>query len=660
MSAFHLRLVYILVAVNVLAHIGDLPIWIIGYAMVFIIWRWLHDVTSIYCPGRWGAAFFGVVGSVGIWFQFNKLIGDPASSALLVVMIALKTLEVRAYRDLMSVTYLCLLLLMAKLLNSQSLTMTLFLFADVTAILALMYLYHQPYSDRGLPWRRAVKLLGMASPVFILLFFLFPRFNFALFQRPSDDSKIGFSGHVRPGAVSRLAQSDKVAFRAFFVSGFRPPVSRLYWRGAVLEEGSGMNWDPAGYKWIPLGRAPTDDQVEIRIEEGGSPWLFTLDFPMGAVMSTPARQTELRESTGSTFSLSTPLRSQEYYAFSYDLDMPDNGRRDKEIATSKVVEPPKGKLKELIDSWVDAQGKPEQALNKIRTYFEEGDFRYTLAPPKVDSVEDFLFTSHRGFCEHYAAATTTLLRLMGIPARVVVGYQGGSPSLMGDYWIVYQRDAHAWLEYWEEARSRWVRLDPTAWVAADRVALGGQSYFEQNQSAGTLNAESGLLASLVGRKAMIWLMRSRLVFDQAEVMWTTFLVRYDFKYQQNLLASLGIKDVSRKLLFGALLGGLVVLGLLTAWLMRLLDFRRRDLAAQVYHEIRRRLANAGLEESAVQGPLTTCRQAVLKWPHLVHDLELLFGRVIEARYGQLPLSEDDAIELRKRLRRLPLNSAQHD
>jgi len=144
MTGLQQRLVYILVAINVVVHIGDMPLWIPAISLVFVLWRWLADVYRLWCPGRWGAAFLGALGTGAVYIEFNRLIGDPASTAILLIMVSLKTLEIRSYRDLMAVTYLCLLLLMAKLLSSQSMAMTVFMFADLTAILALMHLYHVP------------------------------------------------------------------------------------------------------------------------------------------------------------------------------------------------------------------------------------------------------------------------------------------------------------------------------------------------------------------------------------------------------------------------------------------------------------------------------------------------------------------------------------
>ncbi len=659
MTGLQQRLVYLLVAINVAIQIGDLPIWIPTLGITFVLWRWLADVYRVWCPGRWGAAVIGAIASGGVYLEFNTLIGDPASTALLVLMISLKALEIRSYRDLMTVTNLSLLLLMSKLLNSQSMTMAVFMFVDLTAILALMHLYHMPNPGRGLPWKRAARLLLTAAPVLIVLFILFPRFNISLFQRgQQESSQVGFSGRIRPGDVSRLARSDEIAFRAFFKGGFRPPITRLYWRGAVLDKEDGLNWDPMGSRTPAQRRIPTDDQIEIMIQEGGAPWLFTLDWPSSVVMSSSVRQLDLLEGRGLTFSLRAPLNSRETYAISY-LSSPRMVVWDKkEVSEALQVSEPSDEMKELLQEWKDVFGKSEPAIANIRRYFLDNQFSYTLSPPPVRNLSDFLFRTRRGFCEHFSSSTATLLRHLKVPARVIVGYQGGAPSMMGDYWIVYQRDAHAWVEYWDEVRNSWARLDPTAWVAEERVALGGQRFFER--TAGT--AEDGILASTLsqwlGPNFARMLMRSRLIFDQAEIYWITYLLRYDFNFQKNLWAMLGWERITRGALFLISVMAMIFMGLILVLWAKRGEKLRRDVGARLEFELTRQLGRLGLRRDQAEGPVKFFSRAFEKWPEARDELEELSAMVVGIRYGDQPVSEAQVIDFRRRLRRLNVNSAQ--
>src|SRR6185436_11536860 len=100
-----------------------------------------------------------------------------------------------------------------------------------------------PEGGRGFQWKRSLRLVLLGMPLVLVLFILFPRTNLSMFRRTGGhQNSIGFTDRLEPGSVARLAGSDDVAFRAFFRSGFVPPMSRLYWRGAVLNEGNGLTW----------------------------------------------------------------------------------------------------------------------------------------------------------------------------------------------------------------------------------------------------------------------------------------------------------------------------------------------------------------------------------------------------------------------------------
>ncbi|MGE0763173.1 MAG: DUF3488 and DUF4129 domain-containing transglutaminase family protein [Bdellovibrionales bacterium] len=649
MNGWQRRLVFILIMANVVVHYGDMPSWIPTLGLLFVGWRWVADLYHrIPCPGRVGAAIFAVVATVGVWAEFSRLIGDPASTALLIIMVALKTFEIRGYRDLMIVTYLCLLLLMAKLLSSQTLGITIFMFADVTTILALMHLYHLPERQGGVPWRRAGRLLLQAVPVLAALFFLFPRFNFSLFQRATEPaSRMGFSGHIRPGSVAQLAQSDQVAFRAFFRTGYQPPASRLYWRGAVLEQSNGLNWDPSTVRRKLETKIPGENVVEIMMEAGDANWLFTLDWPLHMVMGSSLRQEQVEESAGLSYSLKTPLMERETYAVSFTTAPREINWDTTEAERSLQVAKPGWRLRELLSAWQSHKGKPQEALKVIQDYLVTQKFAYTLTPPEIDDLDEFLFQTKSGFCEHFAGAVASLLRHLNVPARVIVGYHGGSPSLMNDYLLVYQRYALAWVVFWYKTRQHWVILDPTRWVAADR-AISTAPGFEAWQN--------NPLAKWLGPEFASFLVRGRLAVDQAEILWITMLLRYDFNYQREMFARWGLGAITRGLLFGLSLAAVVILGLLFYAAIRLGARRRVEPEVELYRMLCQRLEKAGLKRAANEGPLELLKRAKSQWPSQGPILEELFGFWIALRYGQERFSEKAAGAWRQRLRKLTLQT----
>ncbi|RTK99023.1 MAG: transglutaminase domain-containing protein, partial [Neisseriaceae bacterium] len=128
------------------------------------------------------------------------------------------------------------------------------------------------------------------------------------------------------------------------------------------------------------------------------------------------------------------------------------------------------RARQLAQQWRTNSRTPGEVVDHALRYFNRQQFFYTLQPPLLgsDSVDDFLFNSRRGFCEHYASSFVFLMRAAGVPARVVTGYMGGELNPVGGYLIVRQSDAHAWAEVWL-GNAGWQRVDPTAAVAPARV-----------------------------------------------------------------------------------------------------------------------------------------------------------------------------------------------
>jgi protein-glutamine gamma-glutamyltransferase len=658
MSGLQQRLVYALVIVNVAVHFGDLPSWIPTLGVLFVSWRWAADLVRIPCPGRIGAAVIALLCGVGVWVEFGRFIGDPASTGLLLIMVALKTLEIRGYRDLMIVTYLCLLLLMSKLLSSQSISMMGFLFVDLIAVLALMHLYHVPNIERGLPWRRSLRLVAQAIPVLAVLFVLFPRFNFSLIRRSADSSaSVGFSGQLRPGSVSQLAQSDKVAFRAFFKGKYIPPMQKLYWRGAVLTQSRGLDWDPVTTTSRLRAQIEGEEIVEVMIEEGGSSWIFTMDWPTSVTMKAQLRQGDLFRGVGHTFFMRTPIQAWESYRFSFEpsnqnIEWPEN-----EVGDSLEVVPPTKRLSEQLKEWRASARSAPESIEAIRNFFVSNHFSYTLSPPETADLEEFLYFTRRGYCEHFAGATASLLRMLGVPARVIVGYHGGALSLMGDYMIVSQRDAHAWVEYWNKERRLWVRVDPTAWVAEERLTLGGQAFFDRQTTEGIGGIQTAWLKKVFGDDFVVWLMRSRLLVDQAEIAWITFMLRFDLNYQRDLFEKLGWHKISAFSLFALAIAGVVAVLVVVAWVM----WQRRrpgtDGALRLYQALCYRLAVAGLERQFTEGPADLATRAVARWPKQATVLQGIFDQLIHIRYGGVSFGERERALLQREIDRLKFDNA---
>jgi transglutaminase-like putative cysteine protease len=250
------------------------------------------------------------------------------------------------------------------------------------------------------------------------------------------------------------------------------------------------------------------------------------------------------------------------------------------------------RTKALARELRSAHADDMEFVQAVLAMFTEQPFFYTLTPPKLsdDSVDEFLFNTKRGFCGHYASAFAALARAAGIPARVVTGYQGGTLNPYGGYWILRQSDAHAWTEVWIEGRG-WVRIDPTAAIAPQRVERG---------LADVASAEESL-ASPWQRKTL-WFSGLRLRFDAVKEIWRERILDFDQDSQRRLLEFLKIPEPDgQKLVMVLALAMSLVLGWLTWQVRRELAPRSKDETARAYARLCAKLAAAGIARLPYEG-----------------------------------------------------------
>jgi hypothetical protein len=270
-----------------------------------------------------------------------------------------------------------------------------------------------------------------------------------------------------------------------------------------------------------------------------------------------------------------------------------------------------------------AQG--EQAyVDSVLQMFRDQEFYYTLMPSRLDydSVDDFLFNSRRGFCAHFASAFTALMRAVKIPARVVTGYQGGEYNRLGGYYIVRQSDAHAWSEIWLKGKG-WVRVDPTAAVAPERIERG---------TAGVLGESAPFTERLLRDNA--WLADIRDAWDALNTSWRENVVQFSAEKQEDFLKWLHIHEPDWRWLGGLLAAGVVgFLGVLSLMLARELHFHDRDPVQRAYAKYCRRLERRGLSRAAHEGPLDFLRRIARERPDLERECEPIAHLYARLRYG---------------------------
>ena len=454
-------------------HAAHLPAWITASIAATLLWRAVLTMRGQRLPQRALLLALALLAMAGVGASFHTLLGRDAGVAMLALLLALKLLEMHARRDVFVVIFLAFFLLLCNFFESQGiltgLTMVLTLPFLLAAQRTFQYSGTRPPLARRL--RQAGATLALAAPLALLLFFGFPRIQGPLWGLPGDahSGRSGLSDSMAPGDMSRLALSDESAFTVRF-NGPPPAQNQMYWRAIVLGNYDGRNWTRVrprrGYAAAPaitLRGPPL--QYQVTLEATGRRWIMALEMPAplpGIAGLAASPELELIAAT--------PVQQRLRYAASAYL-----AYRLQPGAPAEQLQPwlalPAGFNPRTLE-WAASlrRADPAASIQAVLKAFHEGTFRYTLEPPLLgkNAVDDFLFASKAGFCEHYAGAFVVLMRAMQIPARVVTGYQGGEVNPLDAALTVRQSDAHAWAEVWLAGRG-WVRVDPTAAVAPERI-----------------------------------------------------------------------------------------------------------------------------------------------------------------------------------------------
>ncbi|HEB95149.1 MAG TPA: DUF3488 domain-containing protein [Sedimenticola thiotaurini] len=580
-------------------------------------------------PGRLPLLLLTLTGAGMVLAWYPLLFGRAAGSALLTVMAGLKLLEIRRRRDLYVLVYMAFFILVTQFLFFQGIPILLHALA-VTLGLTTLLLEASRAAPAPLPWtslRRAALLLLQAAPLMLVMFLLFPRFSSPLWNLgPQQGAAVsGVSDRLWPGSIGRLALSRAVAFRVEF-GGALPSPSRRYWRGRVLWHTDGVEWRPGADGPDPVKPAPaggTAIAYRVTLEPFPGAWLYSLDLPLAAPDG--ARLT-------ADLQLLRPgpvKRRTAYRLRSAPEPAPRQltpGERRRGLQLPDNVTP---RMRRLVAGWRRQESDPRRLVARALGHFRDQPFHYTLYPPLLgdNPVDRFLFETRRGFCGHFATAFALLMRLAQIPARIVVGYQGGEVNPLGDYLIVRQSDAHAWVEVWLEG-SGWTRVDPTAAVAPQRI--------ERPLNPDLIQASAGAPIDFVRQQPGPlgrWLHRIELGLDAIDTGWRRWVLGYSQQRQGELMRMLGL-DFLRG--FNLALGMVAAASLLVAALsLALLRHRSGDDAlARGYRRYCDRLARIGLPRRPHEGPRDYARRVATARPDLAGRSGAIARLYIALRYGR--------------------------
>ena len=640
------------VLVAVLPHLPHVHPWVPVMVFSIAAWRLYSASRRRGLPSAWLRVPLTLLGFAGILLTYRQVSGIDAGSGLLMVMVAMKLLETRGHRDRAVVVFICLFLLFAAFLREQALWGPAYLLGAVlVAITALLQISRSSSPVRpSHALSTAGRLLLQAVPLMAILFLLFPRVPGPFWSLPQRSSAgtTGLADSMSPGDISELALSDKVAFRVRF-DGDVPRGADLYWRGPVLNRFDGRRWERRTTGYLPKLVEQIDPQApsvdyEIALEPSSARWLLALETPVSwdakrAVLNSSFellsfaaldRRTSYR--ARAALGGSTP-GSMTDRAWQADTWLPSDSN-PRSIAFAQQLR-------------ADAGDEREFLARVLRT-FREQPFYYSLTPALLgaDSVDEFLFSTREGFCGHYASAFAVLARAAGLPARIVTGYQGGELNPLGNYWLVRQADAHAWVEIWLDGR--WERFDPTAAVAPERIEWGMDAAIDSGSLAG---AETLRSSRLVDQLMMSW--------DAVNAAWNRWVLAFGPDSQASLLDLAGLPERATRYLVGIMAVMTAACMFVLAWYQQRLYRPRRNRLGRAYRDLCRRTARATRPRRAEEGPLEYARSAGNMRPDLAADLDRLFDAYARLRYDDRradPSAERafaDAVRQFRPRRRLP-------
>ncbi len=616
-------------------HAARIPLWVLAVYVVAAVWRIMVYRGRWSFPGRWVKVIMTICGFAGIYASFGTLIGLEPTVALLLTAFALKLIELSQRKDAYVLLFLGYFICITEFLFSQDLLITLYSLVNVTLITTALVALHQPGQhqfNRG-TIRLAVVMLAQAIPLMVVLFFLFPRIG-PLWTVPikSNTAKTGMSNFMRPGDVASLSQSGDVAFRVKF-KGEIPAKSQLYWRGLVFSRLQQGTWSALGYYDVPLREqrpreVKTDanpTRYSVIMEPTQQNWLYALRY---ARASTPG---VMHAADFRVFS-PAPLETEFMYRVSSwpgSLLEPELSEWRRKVETKL---PPKGNPRSralALDLQADT-GSDQELVDRVLKKFNTEPYVYTLQPGALsglDAMDEFMFQTRRGFCEHYAAAFVIMMRAAGVPARVVAGYLGGEINPVNKTVIVHQFDAHAWAEVWLEGEG-WVRVDPTAAVSPDRIEWGLE---EAMQAEGSFLADAPF--SPLRYRNIPLLNQLRLRYDALTYRWQSWVVGFNSEQQFDFLHGLFGELTARK--FAAVLLGswaLVLIPVAISLLCRR-DTHEVSPLDKYYLKFCRRLASQGLSREPGETPAQFASRAAAELPSMTAQLAQITGLYNDLAYA---------------------------
>ncbi len=589
-------------------HFLTCPLWLSVLILATLCYKLISDYFA-YPPLDGKIRFIVVIICLFLLkFQYGSIISSGFFIGFLLAFIGLKTIEIHNDRDIRILILCNFYLIFAALIVVQELWIIPYLLIAILANFTLMLKLTAPQASLRQISGRSMKLLLIATPLTVFLFYFFPRIANPLWQVPSlGKSHTGFSEWMEPGSVANLLNDDRTALRIIFK---RKAILNGYWRGLTLSRYNGISWNPAWHDsstFSPLKELTTSDDgdYEVIMEPHQKKWLFYLGYPNAAypqLLFSP------------NFGLVSHNKDMIAQRFAYALRISSSPhssltQKDWKLNTQlpKYSNP-------RITFWAKKQFAevnydPQAFIQFIQNYIKRESFWYTLTPPKLDNENDqidyFWFDSKKGFCEHYASAVTVVLRAVGIPARVIVGYQGGEWNPLAKYLTIKQYDAHAWVEYWQKDFG-WKQLDPTAFISTSRI----------DPSVLAMRAARTNQQLIIDPSNLNWIQKTKLYMESTRFFIERWLLFYNQDAQYKLLEQIGLKHWNAAMLLQIAILSLVLFIILLGACYQWRQKRTLDPLLREYHLLQKEFCRFDI---ATQPPATLnkqCKILINKIPNL--------------------------------------------
>ncbi len=626
------------------------------FIAVFTLLIWSLKTGMIYQqytkPSKFLVMMLTIVSIAMILLLYGGWNSQKAGISFLVILASLKFLEANTLRDYYVVCLLLFFLASSSFLFNSSLLNIIAVLIYVVLVTALLLKISSPTPVK---LRSSLLSAGVitlkALPLAVFLFFFFPRVQGSFGFIPSQDdinSDNELSDSLVAGDFASGAFNNSPAFRVEF-DGIIPSNNLLYWRVKVMTKEQNFQWQvtppsPEQLRLAQLRQAPQPKTatVSYRIvhEDSNDSYAPFLDY-----VSSQKLGQQLQN-----HSVFLSKKPDGIFAYRGSSTALPQFNQTENINTSQLLttlSTPKARTLELLSKWRRETNNDKELVNAVFQHFAKESFHYSLEPPSLgeNPVDEFLFDSQTGYCEHYASTFTILMRWLGIPARVVVGYQGGEYNSVGNYLQVRYSDAHTWSEVW--LNGQWQRVDPTAAINPDRIEYGMDAWMEywlDNSIGG--NATGRALADYLNPTGFVSALRKvRDNWDNVGYQWDKWVVNYDFDSQKKLLESLGLRHKDSLItLIGIVAAGTMLLMLFCFWQLIPKAIKIGEAQA-AYLNFVAKFKHHGINKALSDTPSEFAEAAIAGFPNQAKGINEITKLYLKLRYGR-PLKNKESSDLK--------------